>query len=164
MAECENTNKTKTDWTLIRKVMNETIDACEAMDVLEITEAEKNNPEIRWGDFDTGVAVGDFLNRFQEYPEGSRLDIINLCLKLKIEKQKYNEELAKALVNTAKTCAEIIGVPKEELDKESTDLKPHCGSAGKSMRSQLEEIPKIQNNWMVREVAIAIKKHREKNK
>jgi len=153
----------KTDWDLIRKVMNETIDACEAMDALEITETEKKNPEIRWGDFETGVAVGDFLNRFQAYPEGSQKNIILLRSKLDIEKQQYNEELAKALVNTAKACAEIIGIPKEDLDEEAVDLDSHCGSAGKSMRSQLKGIPEIQNNWMVHEVRIAIKKHREKN-
>jgi len=153
-----------TNWKLIREVMNETINACEAMDVLEITKAEKDNPEIRWGDFETGVAVGDFLNRFQAYPEGSQRNITHICSKLNIEKQKYNEELAKALLNTAKACVEIIGIPKEDLEKEAADLDPHCGSAGKSIQSQLEGIPKIQNNWMVHEVTIAVTKHREKNK
>ena len=157
-------NKTKTDWALIRKVMNETIDACEAMDSLDITMAEKCDPEIRWGDFETGVAVGDFLNRFQAYPEGSQRDIIRLRSKLNIEDQKHYTELARALMNTAAACAEVIGVPKDDLDKEASDFKPHCGSAGKSIRSQLEGIPKIQNNWMVHEVTIAIKKHREKNR
>jgi len=133
------------------------------MDALEITEAEKANPEIRWGDFETGVAVGDFMNRFQAYPEGSQRDVIILRSKLNIERQKYNEELAKALVNTTKACAEIIGVSKEGLDKEATDLAPHCGSAGKSMRTQLEGIPNIQEGWMVHEVTKAIRKHREKN-
>jgi hypothetical protein len=160
----KETKRTKTDWALIRKVMNETIDACEAMDSLNITMDEKCNPEIRWGDFETGVAVGDFLNRFQAYPEGSQRDIIRLRSKLNIEDQKYYTELARALMNTAAACAEVIGVPKEGLDKEASDFKPHCESAGKSMRSQLEGIPKIQNNWMVHEVTNAIKKHREKNK
>jgi hypothetical protein len=156
--------ETKTDWVLIRKVMNETIDACEAMDALEITKAEKDNPEIRWGDFETGVAVGDFLNRFQEYPADSQRDIIRLRSKGNTEQQKDNEELAKALVNTAKACAEIIGIPKYDLDKETVAIDPHCGSAGKSIRSQLEGIPKIQNTWMVHEVTIAIETHRKKDK
>ena len=155
---------TTTDWALIRKVMNETIDACEAMDSLNITMEERCNPEIRWGDFETGVAVGDFLNRFQAYPEGSQRDIIRLRSKLNIEDQKYYTELARALMNTAAACAEVIGVPKEGLDKEASDFKAHCGSGGKSIRSQLEGIPKIQNGWMVHEVTLAIKKHREKNK
>ena len=153
---------TKTDWALIRKVMNETIDACEAMDTLSITMEEKCNPEIRWGDFETGVAVGDFLNRFQVYPEGSQRDIIRLRSKLNTRDQKYYTELARALMNTAAACAEVIGVAKEDLDREVTDFNPHCGSAGKSIRSQLEGIPKIQNTWMVHEVTKAIRKHREK--
>lgn len=154
--------KTKTDWDLIRKVMNETIDACEAMDSLDIAMAEKCDPNIRWGDFETGVAVGDFLNRFQAYPEGSQRDIIRLRSQLDIEDQKRYTELSKALMNTAAACAEAIGVPKEYLDKEASEFKPHCGSAGKSIRSQLEGIPKIQNSWMVHEVTNAIKKHRQK--
>lgn len=160
----QTAKETKTDWALIRKVMNETIDACEAMEALDITMEEKCDPKIRWGDFETGVAVGDFLNRFQAYPEGSQRDIIRIRSQLKIGDQKYYTEVAKALMHTAAACAEVIGVPKAELDKELADFEPHCGSAGKSMRSQLEGIPKIQNNWMVKEVTIAIKKHREEDK
>jgi hypothetical protein len=156
-------NKGRTDWSLIRRVMNDTIDACEAMDALDITMEEKNNPDIRWGDFESGVAVGDFLNRFQAYPEGSQRDIVDLRSKLDIEKQVGTEELAMALVNTARACAEAVGVSREDVDKDDADLDPHCGSAGKSIRSQLEGIPKIQRNWMVHEVTIAIRKHREDN-
>ena len=152
-----------TNWNLIRKVMNETLDACEAMDALNITPEEKCNPDIRWGDFDTGVAVGDFLNRFQAYPEGSQGDIVRLHSELDIKNEKVCPELGRALINTAAACAEVIGVSEVDLENESSDFKSHCGSAGKSIQSQLEGIPKIQNDWMVHEVTIAITKHRAKN-
>jgi hypothetical protein len=152
-----------TNWNLIRKVMNEVVDACEAMDALDITSEEKCNPDILWGDFDSGVAVGDFLNRFQAYPEGSQGDIARLRSELGIEDKKVCPELGRALMNTAAACSEVIGVSDVELEKESSEFTSHCGSAGKSIRSQLEGIPKIQNDWMVHEVTIAITKHREKN-
>ena len=152
-----------TNWKLIREIMNETISACEAMDALEITEKEKDNPEIRWGDFDSGVAVGDFLNRFQAYPAGAQGDIVCLRSELEIEGTTVCPELGKALIHTAAACAEAVGVLDVDLEKEAPDFNSHCGSAGKSIRSQLEGIPKIQKNWMVHEVTNAITKHRGKN-
>ncbi|MBN2713815.1 MAG: hypothetical protein JXR97_15460 [Planctomycetes bacterium] len=154
----------QTDWDLIRKVMNTAIDACAELDSLEISLDEKCNPEIRWGDFETGVAVGDFLQRFHKYPEGSQRDIIRLRSRLGFDDQKYRSELALALINTAAACAEIIGLSEDELDREDESFTPHCDSAENSIRIQLENIGVIYKGWMVPEVKTALKAHREKTK
>lgn len=147
-----------TNWQLIREVLNGTIDAC--------AKIEKLHPDLAKGeyearpDFQDDVSVGDFLNRFQRYPEGSQRDIVRLRSRLGCD-QKHLTEIARALINTAGACAEIIGLPEEALSREVPDHEPHCGSAGKTIERQLKAIPEIQNGWMVRGVTQALEKFRK---
>lgn len=146
-----------TDWQLVRTVLNGVIDACEAMEALA--------PDLCAGEYEArseyqdGVCVGDFLTRFWQYPEGSRRDIIRIRSGLGCD-QKHPPETARALVGAAMACAEAIGMPKQLLGQEVDGLEPHCGSAGKSVRSQLEGIPAIQNGWMLTGVTKALEKWR----
>lgn len=146
-----------TDWELIRKVMNGVIDAC--------AKVEKLNPDITKGEysarssFQEDVDVGDFLTRFWRYPEGAQRDIIRLRSRLGND-LKYKDQLARALINTAEACAEIIGVPIEELEKDVQNFTPHCGSGCGSIRSQLQGIPNIQNGWMYTGISKALEQHR----
>ncbi|MEW6359800.1 MAG: hypothetical protein AB1696_25910 [Planctomycetota bacterium] len=147
-----------TNWNLIRDVMSRTIDACEAIENLG-PDLFKGEYEAR-SDFQDDVCVGDFLNRFQRYPEGAQRDIIRIRSRLGSDK-KYLGELAHALINTARACAESIGLPDNALSKEVSDLEPHCGSAGKSVQSQLKAIPKIQNGWILTGITKALEKFRK---
>jgi hypothetical protein len=151
----------KTDWQLIREVMNATIDACEKLEVLEVTPAEKGDPRARWGDYESGVSVGDFFDRFWRYPEGSQRDIIRLRSRLGIGDQTYYSDFARALINTAAACAEIIGVSQEDLDRRNDEFESHCGSAETSVRLQLERIGWIYRTWMVPEISKAIEAYRK---
>ena len=63
---------------------------------------------------------------------------------------------ARALVNTAVACAEAIGVPEDVMPKEMTSLEPHCGSAGKSIESQVKAPVGIAKGWMVPGITKAI--------
>jgi hypothetical protein len=146
---------------LIREVINATIDACEELEALAVTAQEKGDPRARWGDYQTGVSVGDFFDRFWRYPEGSQRDIIRLRSRLGIGDQKYYSEFARALINTAAACAEIIGVSDEDLDRQDEAFESHCGSAETSIRYQLERIGWIYENWMVPEITKAIEAYRE---
>ena len=151
----------KTDWELVREVLNATIDACEALEALDVKPSEKGDPAIRWGDFDTGVSVGDFFQRFWRYPEGAQRDIVRLRAHLDVEDQKYLSELGRALINTAAACAEIIGVPPDDLDRPVDGFVPHCGSGANTMRGQLEGIGSIYRRWMVPEIKAAIQTYRQ---
>ena len=146
-----------TDWQLIRSVMNRVLDACEAMDALA-PDLFADEYEAR-SDCQAEVAVGDFLNRFWQYPEGSQRDIIRIRAALGRD-QKHPSEIARALVAAATACAEAIGVAAEDLDCEIESLEPHCGSAGRSIRSQLEAIPGIQNGWILTGVTRALEEWR----
>jgi hypothetical protein len=152
-----------TDWQLIREAMNATIDACEALESLEVTAREKGDPEVRWGDYEVGVSVGDFFTRFWQYPEGSQRDIIRRRSKLDIGDQKHLSELARALIYTAAACAEVIGVSEESLDSEVEGFESHCGSAHTSIRSQIEAIGAIYRQWMIPEITHALKTYRNQN-
>ena len=147
-----------TDWQLVRTVMNGVIDACEAMERLG-ADPYAGEYEAR-SDYQDDVCVGDFLTRFWQYPEGAAGDIVRIRAALRCD-QKHPSEMARALVAAATACAEAVGMPEELLGREVEDLEPHCGSAGKSVRSQLEAIPSIQNGWMLTGVTRALEEWRK---
>lgn len=149
-----------TDWQLVREVINATIDACEKLEPLGVTDQEQGDHRARWGNYEDGVSVGDFFGRFWAYPGGAQRDILGLRYKLGIE-DRGHPEFGRALVNTARACAEIIGVAPVDLDRKAEGFEPHCGSAGNSMRSQLTGIGKIYRNWMVPEITKAVEKYRK---
>jgi len=140
--------------------MNGVMDACEAMEALQ-PDLYTGEYEAR-SDYQDDVCVGDFLSRFWQYPEGSQRDIIRIRAALGCD-QKHPPEVARALVAAAMACAEAVGVPEERLGCEVEGLQPHCGSAGKSVRSQLEGIPAIQNGWMLTGVSRALAQRRAGN-
>ncbi len=149
----------QTDWDLVRRTMNATIDACENMEALQIKDCEKGNGQI---------CVGDFLNRFAEYPQGCARDIIRLRSRIAggvwHKEQKYHRELARALISTATACAEIIGLDNDGLSREYEDHVAHCDSAGKSVGSHLMGIGQIYAGWMLPEIRNALDDWRNKNK
>lgn len=141
-----------TNWKLIRETINGMIDACEALEKQPIA-----NPEY-WdarSEFQSDVGVLDFLTRFWQYPEGCARDIIRIRSHFGCDAKSPNP-LARALVNTAMACAEAIGVPENVMDKEMPTLAPHCGSAGKSIESQVKAPVGIAKGWMVPGITKAI--------
>lgn len=150
-----------TNWQLIRDTLNATIDACEKLEPLGVTIEEKNDPRARVGDYEEGVAVGDFFNRFWNYPEDAQRDILGLRYILRPKDGNGCSELARALINTARACAEIIGVPSEDLDREVEEYEPTCPSTGKSIKGHLVGIGKIYADWMVPSITEAVAEYRE---
>ncbi|MBD3175905.1 MAG: hypothetical protein GF320_12040 [Armatimonadia bacterium] len=146
-----------TDWQLIRRVLNDTITACEAIEQLA--------PDVCAGEYEArseyqdDVNVADFLGRLWQYPEGSQRDIIRIRWALGRD-QKHIPEIGRALINTAVACAETIGLEGDALGREWPDLEPHCGSAGRSVESQLLGIPAIQNGWMLNGIRRALEEAR----
>ncbi|MFW5828897.1 MAG: hypothetical protein ACOCXA_01430 [Planctomycetota bacterium] len=149
-----------TDWHLIRRTLNDVVDACEALDQLAITTAERCDPTIRWGDERDGVAVGDFLQRFWRYAEGAQRDILRLRTRLDLGDQTHRGELALALAHATAACAEAIGLPSEALDRRDEAFQAHCPSAGDSVRAQLENIGRVSHEWMLPSITEALGHHR----
>ena len=151
-----------TDWQLIREVLNATIDACEELETLDLSAAEKGDHRAGLGDYEDGVAVGDFLTRFWQYPEGVQRDIVRIRARLDDNDQKHYSEYARALINTAMACAEAIGLSRDELRREIAGFDPHCPSAGTSVASQLTGIGDIYRKWMVPGITKAVIEYRER--
>lgn len=126
--------------------MNQTIDACEAVEKLA-PELYAREYQAR-SDYQEDVCVGDFLNKFWHYPEGAARDIVKFRTHLG-EDIKYLSEVARALMNTAIACAEVICLSDEALRWELPDFQAHCGYGGYSVHNLLSGDPAIQNGWML---------------
>lgn len=92
----------KTDWQLIRELMNSVIDACEAVETLDITEDERSTPLAA-----NPANVWDAIQSSWIYPENIQYEVIRIRHELENDKH-YTPEAARALVNAAKVCAELI--------------------------------------------------------
>ena len=141
-----------TNWKLIRETLNGMIDACEALEKQPIENSEYRDAR---SDFQADVGVQDFLTRFWQYPEGCAKDIALMRSHFGCGAESPNP-LARALVNTAAACAEAIGVPENIMTQEMASLEPHCGSAGRSIESQVKAPLGIAKGWMVPGITKAI--------
>ena len=150
-----------TDWEMIRETINATVDACEKLEALGVSDVEMGDHRARAGDYEDGVAVGDFFTRFWKYPEGSQRDIVRIRSQRGMGDLKYNTELGRALINTATACAEAIGISGEDLSREAEGFTPHCPSAGPSVKGQLADIGKIYRDWMVPSLTKAVTEYRK---
>ena len=148
----------KTNWDLIRKTMNAATDACEEIEKMNIADCESGNGEIRH----TDVSVGDFLDRFAGYPQGSARGIIRLRASMGKNQNSYGP-LAKALINNATACAEVIGLGDADLKREVDGHVPHCGTAGKSVEEHLTAIGGIYSGWMIPDMRKALDAWRSKH-
>ena len=92
-----------TDWQLIRALMNSVIDACEAVENLNVTDEERTIPLAT-----NPANVWDTIQSSWIYPENVQYEIIRIRHERGNDKH-YTPESARALVNAAKVCAELIG-------------------------------------------------------
>lgn len=103
----------KTDWQLVRELMNSVIDACEAVENLDMTEDERNTllAEIP-------ANISDAIQSSWIYPENVQYEVIRIRHELGNDKH-YTAESARALVNTAKVCAELVGAGEAQPIQDS---------------------------------------------
>jgi hypothetical protein len=101
-------NNMKTDWHLIRELMISVIDACEAIEELNLTESDRDAL------LESAPAnVWDALQSAWTYPENVQYAVIRTRHQLGNNKS-YTPEAARALVNAAKVCAELVAAGESE--------------------------------------------------
>ena len=93
----------KTDWQLIRELMNSVIDACEAVENLDLADDERNTPLAA-----SPANVWDALQSSWTYPENVQREVNGARHALGNDKH-FTSESARALVNSAKVCGDLIG-------------------------------------------------------
>jgi hypothetical protein len=101
-----------TDWQLIRALMNSVIDACEAVENLNVTAEERTIPLAT-----NPANVSDAIQSSWIYPENVQYEIIRIRHELGNDKH-FTPESARALVNAAKVCAELIGAGNAQAVRE----------------------------------------------
>lgn len=92
----------KTDWNLIRELMTSVIDACEAVENLDLAPEDRDAPLPN-----APATIWDALQSSWTYPENVQYQIIRARHEADNDKP-YTPESARALVNVAKLCAELI--------------------------------------------------------
>ena len=113
----------KTDWNLIRELMTSVIDACEAVETLDLAPDDRDAP------LPTAPAtVWDALQSSWTYPENVQYQIIRARHKLGHDKP-YTPESARALVNAAKACAELIEAGETPATQAPVQTLAHWYSA-----------------------------------
>jgi hypothetical protein len=94
-----------TDWELVRDLMNATIDACEAVEALRLSEQDRARST---GD---AVTVSDVMISAWTYPENLRYAVIRARHDLQ-DDARYFPELARVLVSSAALCGELVGATR----------------------------------------------------
>jgi hypothetical protein len=95
----------KTDWTVIRAMMNAAIDTCEQIEALGYAEADRGNTVDVNG---YAVSVQDFITSAWTYPENLRYRIIRERHEQGAD-LPYVQEASRTLSAMAQACGELIG-------------------------------------------------------
>jgi hypothetical protein len=112
-----------TDWQLIRELMNSVIDACEVVEKLELTPDERELALEA-----SPASVWDALQSSWTYPENTLYEVIRARHQLGIDKP-FTPESARAIVQSARVCAEIVGAGEAESIQEPVRKLSHWYSA-----------------------------------
>jgi hypothetical protein len=98
-----------TDWNLLRRMMATAIDSCEAIEALEMEDADRARAVAVGG---VQVSAWDFLTSAWTYPENLRYQIVR-------ERHAAGNDLpfvppaARTLVQMAQACAELVGAGEQ---------------------------------------------------
>jgi hypothetical protein len=111
----------KTDWDLVRAMMQAAIDFCERAETLGVREKDRGLP-IETAD--RTVSVFDIMTSAWVYPETMRYQIVRERHD-KGADLPYVPETARVLVNMAEACAELVG---------GSDAKPAHESIQRMLR------------------------------
>ena len=138
----------KTDWQLIRQLINTAIDACEQVEAAGYTESDRE-ATVMVGNVD--VKVCEFLQSAWIMPENYTYMAIRARHELK-ENKPYTPEFARVLRAIAYFCSELIGTNK--LDEQIGNINPHMPGQFKSLRELAIDL----ESWYGKEFAQGITK------
>lgn len=135
----------KTDWDLIRDVMTAAIDACEAAERLDLSEADRS---LQTGT--NGVVVWDVLTSAWTYPENTQYAIIRARHDLN-DDVPYRLEFARVMRNVSDACAELVGA--SHLDEPISGIERVSGS--RSIRDMVHGMANWYRQHMVGQLSAA---------
>ena len=148
-----------TDWTLIRKLTNAAIDACEALDELGMSQEEQMAP-LRIDGEATGPRIWDSLHGAHFAPENARYAIIRARAQLG-EPAPFVDPLSRILQRVGEMAAELVGVEQLEVPVEGADL--HWQHGEQSVEGMVEALVRWYEQHLVPGISDAVADHRANN-
>lgn len=145
----------KTDWNLIKNVMNAAIDACEAVDRENLAEQERSATTNVAG---VDVSVSDLMQSAWVYPENLSYSVIRTQHKLNCDKH-YSSELARVISNVGKLCGELVDA--QDTTSQVTGINPYMPNHSESVEEMVTHLSQWYRHHMVVNVKAAINQTRD---
>ncbi|SDI04383.1 hypothetical protein SAMN04488136_1494 [Vibrio xiamenensis] len=137
----------KTDWELIRTLLNQAIDMCEKIDSLEVSPDDRPLSDGK-------ATVFEYLTSSYIYPENTVLDIIRAKHQTG-QDNPYIPETAKILLNVSAVCSNLIGV--KDLD---SPVQLNTNKA-KSIRKMVNNLNDFYRDHAAQGIEAAVKHRNE---
>lgn len=134
----------KTNWSLIRKLMNSAIDACETVDQLGVTEENRADTFIE--NEKLSATMWDYLQSSWTYPENLTYTVIRARHDLKQDKA-YTNELGRTLVAVGHLCSELIDA--QDMKTKVSDVDPFRMKDASSLEEMIDRLCTWYSEWMV---------------
>lgn len=125
-----------TDWKLLRRLVNSALDACEALDQLEITDDERSTA-VRAANGQTAGTVWDALQSAHFFPENVRYMVIRGREQLG-DSAPFVQPVSRVLQQTGLLAAELVG--SQQLQVPIKGIDPYSPEREQSLESVIESL------------------------
>lgn len=146
-----------TDWTLIRRLVNSALDACEAIDRLEIKDEERCAP-LRTVDGQEAGSVWDLLQSAYIAPENARYTIIRGRGQLGCA-APFVQPVSRVLQQVGSLAGELVGA--QQLQTPVAGLEPYAPENEQSMEAVIESLARWYENHLVTTIEDAVSRSRD---
>jgi hypothetical protein len=125
-----------TDWKLLHRLVNSALDACEALDQLEITDDERSTA-VRAANGQTAGTVWDALQSAHIFPENVRYMVIRGREQLG-DSAPFVQPVSRVLQQTGLLAAELVG--SQQLQVPIKGIDPYSPEREQSLESVIESL------------------------
>lgn len=141
-----------TDWKLVRRLLNSALDACEALDQLKITDAERG-ASIRTADGEVAGSISDVLESAHIFPENVRYMVIRGRGQLG-DSAPFVQPVSRVLQQVGALAAELVGSQKLQVPIKGIDL--YSPGREQSLESTIENLASWYESHLVPTVESAV--------
>lgn len=141
-----------TDWKLVRRLVNSALDACEALDQLEITDEERS-ATIRTVDGQEAGTVWDALQSAHTAPENVRYIVIRGRGQLG-DAAPFVQPVSRVMQQVGALAAEIVGA--QQLQVPIKRIDPYSPEREQSLESAIENLASWYESHLVPTVESAL--------
>jgi hypothetical protein len=146
-----------THWKLIRRLLNSALDACEALDQLEIKDDERSAKMLTVEGQEAG-AVWDALQSAHMAPENVRYMVIRGRGQLG-DSAPFVQPVSRVLQQVGSLAAELVGA--QQLQTPIKGIDPYAPGREQSIESAIENLAAWYESYLVPSVEGALVRARE---